>query len=112
MFGVSLPELLFIGVIALLLIGPKDIPVAVRTLVRAARKMQGVKRKLQSHIDDLVREADIASISSAVADVKAMPVRRNGTDGRDRENDLDGSSAKPGITHSITSMPYRSVTFV
>jgi sec-independent protein translocase protein TatB len=44
MFGFSLAELLFIGLIALLLVGPKDMPVAVRSLARAVRKMQGVKR--------------------------------------------------------------------
>jgi sec-independent protein translocase protein TatB len=111
MFGFSLAELLFIGLVALLLIGPKDMPVAVRSLARAARKMQGFRRNLQSHIDDLVRQADLPSISHAVTDVTAMPVRPNGTDGKDRENDLDGSGAKAGIMHSISPMPFRPVTF-
>jgi len=81
MFGFSIPELLFIGLIALLLIGPKDMPVAVRTLARAAKKMQGIRRNLQSHFDDLVREADLPVISDAITDVSATPATVNRTDG-------------------------------
>jgi sec-independent protein translocase protein TatB len=111
MFGFSLAELLFIGLIALLLIGPKDMPVAVRSLARAIRKMRDLKKNMQSHIDDLVRQADLPSISDAVTDVAAMPGRPTGTVAKDGENDMDGCGTKAGTMHSISPMPFRPVTF-
>jgi sec-independent protein translocase protein TatB len=111
MLGFSLAELLFIGLIALLLIGPKDMPVAVRSLARVLRTMQGVKRNLQIHIDALVRQADLPSISDAVSNVAAMPGRPNGTVAKDGENVMDGCGTKAATMHSISPTPFRPATF-
>ncbi len=58
MFGLAWTEIGLIGVVAMVLIGPKDLPVAIRTisdLLRKARKMAG---EFQGHVDSMVREAD------------------------------------------------------
>ena len=58
MFGLAWTEIGLIGVVAMVLIGPKDLPIAIRTisdLLRKARKMAG---EFQGHVDTMVREAD------------------------------------------------------
>ena len=58
MFGLAWTEIGVIGVVAMVLIGPKDLPVAIRAisdLLRKARKMAG---EFQGHVDTMVREAD------------------------------------------------------
>lgn len=59
MFDVGWSELLLIGAVALVVIGPKDLPRAMRTLgqwVRRARLMAG---QFQRSLDDMITEAEM-----------------------------------------------------
>ncbi|MBI6942283.1 twin-arginine translocase subunit TatB [Pseudomonas putida] len=55
MFEVGFSELLLVGVVALLVLGPERLPVAVRTLGRglgqARRAMQGLRAQMEREID-------------------------------------------------------------
>ncbi len=59
MFGVDTSELLLIAVIALVFIGPKDLPRAMRTVGRFVGKIRGMARHFTSGIDAMVREAEL-----------------------------------------------------
>ena len=66
MFGLAWTEIGLIGVVAMVLIGPKDLPVAIRTisdLIKKARKMAG---EFRGHVDEMVREADVTGGLSEV----------------------------------------------
>ena len=57
MFGVDTSELLILAVLALIFIGPKDLPMAMRTVGRWVAKAQGVARHFRSGLDEMVRQA-------------------------------------------------------
>src|ERR1700759_5727610 len=57
MFGFSWSEILIIGAIALVVIGPNDLPRAMKTAARWMSAGRKLAREFQSHVDDLVREA-------------------------------------------------------
>ena len=59
MFGVDTSELLLIAVVALLFIGPKDLPRAMRTVGRWVGKVRGMARHFNSGIETMMREAEL-----------------------------------------------------
>jgi sec-independent protein translocase protein TatB len=59
MFGVDTSELLLIAVIALVFIGPKDLPRVMRTVGRWVGKVRGMARHFTAGIDAMVREAEL-----------------------------------------------------
>lgn len=59
MFGIDSGELLIIAVVALLVIGPKDLPRAMRTVGQVVGKARGMARHFRSGIDAMIREAEL-----------------------------------------------------
>ncbi len=59
MFGVDTSELLLIAVVALIFIGPKDLPRAMRTVGRWVGKIRGMARHFNSGVEAMVREAEL-----------------------------------------------------
>jgi len=59
MFGVDTTELLLVAVLALLFIGPKELPSAMRTLGRWVGKIRATARHFTSGFENLVREAEL-----------------------------------------------------
>ena len=59
MFNIGAPELLVIVVVAVLVIGPKDMPLAMRTAGRWIGKIRRVSAHFRTGIDAMVREAEL-----------------------------------------------------
>ena len=62
LFDLGWSELLLIGVVALVFIGPKDLPKALRVAGFWVRKARTLSREFQSSIDQMIREADLEDI--------------------------------------------------
>jgi|APTNR8051073442_1049403.scaffolds.fasta_scaffold02322_10 sec-independent protein translocase protein TatB len=59
MFDIGWSELFIIGVIALIVIGPKDMPAAMRAVARIVSRLRGLSREFQSGMADMMREAEL-----------------------------------------------------
>ncbi|MFZ9396142.1 MAG: Sec-independent protein translocase protein TatB [Erythrobacter sp.] len=59
MFDIGASELLLIVVVAILVIGPKDLPRAMRTAGRWIAKMRKVSGHFRAGIDAMIREAEL-----------------------------------------------------
>ncbi len=59
MFGIDTAELMIIAVVALVVIGPKDLPRVMRTLGNFIGKARGMARHFRSGIDTMIREAEL-----------------------------------------------------
>jgi sec-independent protein translocase protein TatB len=59
MFDVGFSELLVILIVAVVVIGPKDLPLAMRTAGRWIGKMRRISAHFRSGIDAMVREAEL-----------------------------------------------------
>ncbi|PLK25189.1 twin-arginine translocase subunit TatB [Porphyrobacter sp. TH134] len=59
MFDIGVGELLVILIVAVVVIGPKDLPLAMRTAGRWIGKMRRVSAHFRSGIDAMVREAEL-----------------------------------------------------
>ena len=59
MFGVDSTELIIVAVLALLFIGPKELPSTMRTVGRWVGKIRAVSRHFTSGIEAMIREAEL-----------------------------------------------------
>lgn len=59
MFNVDLPEFLFVAVLALLIIGPKDLPKVMRQVGKWVGKARAIAGQFRSSFDDMVRESEL-----------------------------------------------------
>ncbi|MEQ1725731.1 MAG: Sec-independent protein translocase protein TatB [Sphingopyxis sp.] len=59
MFDVAPTEMLVVAIVALLVIGPKDLPKAMRFVGKWVGKARGMARHFRSGIDTMMREAEL-----------------------------------------------------
>jgi len=59
MFDVAPTELLLVAVVALIVIGPKDLPRAMRFVGQWVARARGVARHFRSGIDEMIRQAEL-----------------------------------------------------
>src|SRR3954469_3407400 len=62
MLDVAPTELLLVAIVALLVIGPKDLPKAMRFVGKWVGKARGVARQFRSGIDTMIRESELAEM--------------------------------------------------
>ena len=78
MFGFAWSELILIGAVALVVIGPKDLPRVMRTAGQWSRKLRFLASDFQRHVDDMVRQAELDEVKREAE--KAMDVGSIGGD--------------------------------
>jgi sec-independent protein translocase protein TatB len=59
MFDLGTSELLLIAIVALLVIGPKDLPKAMRVVGQWAGKGRAMARHMRSGFDEMMRQAEL-----------------------------------------------------
>jgi len=64
MFDVAPAEFLLVAVVALLVIGPKDLPRLMRIVGQWVAKARGVARQFRSGFDTMVRESELAEMET------------------------------------------------
>ena len=69
MFDIGWTELLVIGIVALIVVGPRDLPGMFRTLGRFTAKARGMAREFQRAMNDA---ADESGVKEATSGLKAM----------------------------------------
>ena len=62
MFGIDSPELLVIAVVALVVIGPKELPNLLRTWGRWMSQMRGMASEFRGHVDEMVRQSELDEV--------------------------------------------------
>jgi sec-independent protein translocase protein TatB len=68
MFEIGGTELLLIAVVALLVIGPKELPNALRTVGRYTGKARAMTRHLRSGFDEMMRQAELEEMEKQWAE--------------------------------------------
>lgn len=88
MFDVGMTELLLIGVVALVVVGPKDLPHLFHALGRFTAKARSMAREFSSAMDDAAKNAGIDDATKSLNDLKSMTSKRAlGLDALDRAAD-------------------------
>jgi sec-independent protein translocase protein TatB len=66
MFDLAWSEIAIIGLVAVLVLGPKELPQAMRTMAKFARKMRNLSSELQGHMNEIVREAELEEVRQSI----------------------------------------------
>jgi len=59
MFGIDSAELLIVAIVALVVIGPRDLPKMMRAVGHWAGRARGMARHFRSGIDTMIRESEL-----------------------------------------------------
>jgi sec-independent protein translocase protein TatB len=62
MFGVDSSELLIVALVALVVIGPKDLPRVMRVVGQWVGRARGMARHFRSGIDEMIRQSEIEEL--------------------------------------------------
>ncbi|WP_298727969.1 Sec-independent protein translocase protein TatB [uncultured Ferrovibrio sp.] len=76
MFDIAWSELGIIAVVALVVIGPRDLPKVLRTVGQWTAKARAMAREFQSGIDDMVREAELDELRKAAKQVSDFSLEK------------------------------------
>lgn len=71
MFNLDWSELLIIAVIAVLVVGPKELPGMLRTIGRYVGKMRKVAGEFRAQFDQAMKEAELDGLQEAVRETKS-----------------------------------------
>ncbi len=80
MLDVGWSELVIIGVVALVVVGPKELPSLLRTVGQWAGKARRMAAEFQGQINDAIREAELEDVKKSVDDLRSLSPTKLVTD--------------------------------
>jgi sec-independent protein translocase protein TatB len=75
MFGIDSPELLIIAIVALVVIGPKELPNLLRSWGKWMTKMRGMASEFRGHVDEMVRQSDLDDVKKQLDAVPGLDLQ-------------------------------------
>jgi sec-independent protein translocase protein TatB len=102
MFDFAWSEFALIGVVALIAIGPKDMPVAIRTVAQMVKKARRMAGEFQTHVDEMVREANLDEVRGQINEIRSFDFKG----AINRAVDSDGS-----IRKTFSEDPLKTTSF-
>jgi len=110
MFDFAWSEIALIGVVALVLIGPKDLPIAIKAVTTMIKKARRMAAEFQTHVDDMVKDADLGEVRDQFRQIRSMDIRGAITravdgDGSIREAFKDPMRPPPPVVPSVDAAP-------
>jgi sec-independent protein translocase protein TatB len=71
-FDIGWIEILVVAVIAIIVVGPKDLPRMMRIVGQWVGKARGLAREFQKSLDDLMRESELEDLRKEVDELRKM----------------------------------------
>jgi sec-independent protein translocase protein TatB len=105
MFDIAWSHLAVIALVALLVIGPKDLPRVLRTVGTWVGKARAVAREFQSSLDQMVREAELDEMKRQVETASHVNLERELQNSIDPGGEMERSLKAPLSTAPSPSPP-------
>jgi sec-independent protein translocase protein TatB len=105
LFDIGWPELLLIGVVALVFIGPKDLPRALRVAGYWVRKARTLSREFQGSVEQMIREAELDEMRQELKKATEFDVNTEFQKTVDPDGSLAESIRPPDIPDHFDTTP-------
>jgi sec-independent protein translocase protein TatB len=109
MFDFAWSELALIAVVALVVIGPKDLPRVLRTVGFWVGKARGIAREFQGSLDQMIREAELDSVKEHIDKATHFNFEQEVTKALDPEGELERSLSDPVLANPLIEPPKPAV---
>ncbi len=104
MFDLAWSEIALIAVVAVVVIGPKDLPDAVRGVARMVRKARQMASEFRGQADELVREANLHEVRDSLNEIRNFNLK----DTLEKTVDSDGTIRKTFEDDPLRDYPHTS----
>ena len=106
MFGVDTSELLVVAVVALLFIGPKDLPRVMMSIGRWVGRVRGYARHFTAGIENVIREAELEEMEKTWREENERILKQHPADGHYPEPVmLPGTHLAPEVAAGTEEQP-------
>lgn len=111
--GIGAPELLILIVLALVVVGPRDLPLMMRKVGRFVGQARSMAREFQRGFDELGREAEMAELKKEIDALKesnpANALRRELQDVESELRDLKSEVSHPRLRDPMSKQDARII---
>lgn len=105
MFDLGAAELLVIVVVAIIVIGPKDMPMALRTAGRWIGKVRKVSSHFRSGLDAMVREAELEEMEKKWKEQNEAIMAQSGSEMTGPPATLDDGAGHSDVVDVAADVP-------
>lgn len=111
MFDITSSKLLLLGIVALLVIGPKDFPVLLRTIGKYVGIIRGHAKEFRAQFDEAMRESELDQLKKEVEKIAHETESSMNEAGRSMEASLDearrtiDAPAPDPLAHDANGLP-------
>ena len=95
MFDFAWSEIAVLGVIALVVIGPKDLPKALKTAGFMVRRARMMAREFQNSVDDMIRDSELQEIRETAAKAAGVDLNKAVQNVIDPGGEIRSAMAEP-----------------
>lgn len=105
LFDIGWPELMLIGAVALVVIGPKDLPRAMRVAGYWMRKARSLSREFHSSVEQMIREAELDEMRQQLKKATEFDIEKEFHNTVDPTGSLAESIKPPDIPDFFEEKP-------
>jgi sec-independent protein translocase protein TatB len=102
--GIGFTELMVLAIAALIIVGPKDLPMMMRRLGQFVGKGRAMAREFQAAFDDIARQSELQELRKEIEDLKLKNSLKEATDDLS-SYEKDVNSAVMAQTAASTAEP-------
>jgi len=105
MFDMAWSEIMVIALVALVVIGPKDLPRVLRTLGKWVSKARTVAREFQSSVEQMIRESELEEARKELEKVASVDIAKEVENSIDPKGEVTAALAGTGASTEINLPP-------
>lgn len=95
-FGIGSFELMMLAVVAIIVVGPKDLPKLLRTVGQFMTKVRGMASEFRGYLDEAARDTGLDDVKSEVSKMTNFSVDDLTDSSSDVKSAITESAPKPG----------------
>jgi len=104
-FDIGWPEFLLIGIVALVVIGPKDLPAALRVAGYWVRKARTLSREFHSSVEQMMREVELHEVQAELRKATDLDLDREFNKIIDPAKDPAAATAPQAVPDYLDTTP-------